>query len=143
MTTGSVTAGGTVTTGIVGGGAATGLGVGVTGIVGTVAAELTPRLAISLEPRGIPVRGWPPGAVGVVGVEEAARLFEPEPHIPDIPAVSIAPEADMVELCIIPDVIDNPEVGEMPEDMPGEAPMLPEAAPVAGVEFATDVPPPS
>jgi hypothetical protein len=138
MTTGFVTGGGTVTTGIVGGGAATGLGVGVTGIVGTGAAELTPRLAISLEPKGIPVRGWPPGVVGVVGAEDPARLLEPEPHIPDIPAVSIAPEADEPALCIIPEV-----TAEMPEDMPGEAAVSPEAAPVAGIELAADIPPPS
>jgi hypothetical protein len=119
MTTGFVTVGGTVTTGIVGGGAATGLGVGVTGIVGTGVAELTPRLLISVEPKGIPVRGWPPGVLGEVGAEEAAKLFEPEPHIPDIPAVSIAPEAE---------VIDDPDA---------------DAPPVAGIEFATDIPAPS
>jgi hypothetical protein len=67
------------------------VGVGATPKVGTAAAELTPRLAISVESRGIPARAAPPGVVGVVGVEDAATLFEPEPHIPDIPDVSIMP----------------------------------------------------
>jgi hypothetical protein len=129
-------------TGIVGTGGAITLGVRVTGIVGTGTAELTPRLPISIEPKGIPVRGEPPGAVGVVGVEDAARLFEPEPHIPDIPAVSIIPEADM-EPCIIPEVAVIPEVADVTGDMPGDAAEVPDAAPVAGIEVATDIPPPS
>ena len=119
-------------TGIVGGDVATVPGVRVTGIVGTGTAELTPRLPISIEPSGIPVRGAPPGAVGEVGLEDAARLLEPEPHIPDIPAVSI-----------IPDVTESPEVAETPVDMPGDAAVPPAAPPVAGIEFATDIPPPS
>ena len=133
---------GDVTTGIVGGGVATTPGT-VTGIVGISAPELTPRLPISTEPNGTPVRGLPPVTVGDVGVEDAVRLPEPEPHIPDIPAVSIVPEADTVELCIIPEVIDIPEVAEIPDDMPGDVPVPPDVAPVAGIEFATDIPPPS
>src|SRR5215510_13599936 len=64
--------------------------VGDTLIIGTDAAELTPRLPISVDPNGIPVRATPPGVVGDVdvGVDDAARLPEPEPHIPDIPDVS-------------------------------------------------------
>jgi hypothetical protein len=42
--------------------------VGNTLIVGTAAAELTPRLPISIDPSGIPVRAPPPGVVGDVGV---------------------------------------------------------------------------
>jgi hypothetical protein len=42
--------------------------VGNTLIVGTAAAELTPRLPISTDPNGIPVRATPPGAVGAVDV---------------------------------------------------------------------------
>jgi hypothetical protein len=67
----------------------------VNGIAG---AELTPRLLISMAPNGIPVRAKPPGTVGdvdaaeVVGIDEAAMLLEPEPHVPDIPDVSIIPE---------------------------------------------------
>jgi hypothetical protein len=106
----------------------------VTGIVGIGAEELTPRLPISTEPKGIPVRGLPPGAVGDVGVEDAVRLFEPEPHIPDIPAVSSVPEADMVGL-----ITDMP----VPGDTLGDAAIPLTASPVAGTEFAIDIPPPS
>src|SRR4029077_5953214 len=66
---------------------------GNTPVVGTAGAELTPRLLISIEPNGIPVRAPPPGVVGNVdvdvGVDDEAMLLEPEPHIPDIPEVSI------------------------------------------------------
>ena len=52
--------------------------VGKTPIVGTAAAELTPRLPISVDPNGIPVRAPPPGTVGdvEVGVDEEAMLLE-------------------------------------------------------------------
>jgi hypothetical protein len=75
--------------------------VGDTAIAGTAAAELTPRLPISKDPSGIPVRAAPPGAVGAidVGAEDEATLLEPAPHIPDIPAVSS-----------IPEVVDTPDV---------------------------------
>jgi hypothetical protein len=58
---------------------------------GTGGAEPTPRLPISVDPNGIPVRAPPPGVVGDVdvGVEDDAML--PEPHIPDIPEVSSIP----------------------------------------------------
>jgi hypothetical protein len=64
----------------------TGLGatVGDTLSIGTAAAELTPRLLISMDPNGMPVRAMPPGAVGEVGVEDETTLLEPAPHIPDI-----------------------------------------------------------
>jgi len=59
--------------------------------VGNVAQELTPRLAISEEPNGIPVLGLPPGVVGVVDVGvEGDRPLEPGLHIPDTPTVPIA-----------------------------------------------------
>src|ERR1700682_5594648 len=63
-------------------------------VVGTAGAELTPRLLISVEPNGIPVRAPPPGVVGDVdvGVDDEAMLLDPEPHIPDIPEVSSIPE---------------------------------------------------
>ena len=73
--------------------------VGVTVMVGTVAAELTPRLPISVEPIGMPVRGTPPGVVGDVGVDDAARLPEPAPHMLWVPEVSI-----------------RADVGEIPDD---------------------------
>jgi hypothetical protein len=106
--------------------------VGDTVIVGTAAAELTPRLPISIDPNGIPVRAAPPGAVGDVdvGVDDEAMLLEPEPHIPDNPEVSS-----------IPDVVDIPDVADIPDDVdiaddvdiPG----------VAAVEVPIVIPPPS
>jgi hypothetical protein len=101
----------------------TGLVVGNTPIVGTATAGLMPRLPISVEPNGIPVRATPPGAVGDVDlwVDEEARLLEPEPHIPDNPDVSS-----------IPDVAEVPDIA-IESDM----------APVAGVMLPTAIPPPS
>src|SRR3978361_196641 len=90
-------------------------------IIGTAAAELTPRLPISKDPNGIPVRAPPPGVVEVVGVDDAVTLLEPEPHIPDVP-----------EVCIIPEVVDIPDDIE-----------LPEVAPVAGAAVPAAIPPPS
>jgi hypothetical protein len=98
---------------------------------GTAGVELTPRLLISNDPNGIPVRSTPPGTVGVIdaGLDDAAMLFEPEPHIPDIPAVSSVPE----------DIgVDIPEDA----DIPGIA-MVPGSTALAGVEAPTAVPPPS
>jgi hypothetical protein len=82
--------------------------------VGTVAAALTPRLPISNDPSGIPVRAAPPGVVGEVdvGADDAATLLEPEPHIPDIPAVSIIPE-----LVDTPDVLRSAEELDTPDDI--------------------------
>ena len=103
--------------------------VGKTPIVGTAAAELTPRLPISVESSGIPVRAPPPGVVGYfeVGVDEEAMLLEPEPHIPDNP-----------DVCSIPDVVEIPEVDEVP-DIAVES----DVAPVAGIVLPTAIPPPS
>jgi hypothetical protein len=96
--------------------------------VGTAGAELTPRLLISIEPNGIPVRAAPPGAVGCVdvGLDDAAMLLEPEPHIPDIPDVSS-----------VPGVVDMPV-----DDIPGIA-MVPRSTALAGVADPGAVPPPS
>jgi hypothetical protein len=101
--------------------------VGDTPSVGTAAAELTPRLPISVDPIGIPVRAPPPGVVGevAVGVDDEAMLLEPEPHIADIPAV-----------CGIPEVVDIPDVADIPDDMD-----VPDVA--AAVALPTAVPPPS
>jgi hypothetical protein len=118
---GSVTAG---TVGIVG---AMVLMVGPTVMVGTIAAELTPRLPISVEPIGMPVRGTPPGAVGDVGVDDAARLPEPAPHMLWVPEVSI-----------------RADVGGMPDDdiadvdIPGIVDIV-----LCGVTVPTSTPPPS
>ena len=97
---------------------------GSTPIVGTAAAELTPRLPISVEPRGIPGRATPPGVIGDVGDDDAATLPVPEPHIPDNPEVSGIPEvADISDVAAVSDDID--------------------VAAVAGAAVPIVVPPPS
>ena len=117
---------------------------GDTLIVGTAAAEPTPRFPISKDPNGIPVRATPPGAVGAVevGVDDEATLLEPEPHIPDIPAVSIIPED-----------VDTPDVPmrfaevDIPVDDPDIAVLdivaLPAVVAVAGAVVPVPIPPPS
>jgi hypothetical protein len=108
-----------------------------TPIVGTDAAELTPRLPISTDPNGSPVRPAPPGVVGDVdvGVDDAAALVEPEPHNPDSPDVSS-----------IPEVVDIPDVADIPDDVDESAvadiAVVPGVA-VAGVAVPTAIPPPS
>jgi hypothetical protein len=103
--------------------------------VGTAAAELTPRLLISVEPNGSPVRAAPPGVVGDVdvGVEDETMLLEPEPHIPDMP-----------EVCSMPEVVDIPDVAEIPDDVesPDEVD-IPDVAAVAGAAVPIAIPPPS
>jgi hypothetical protein len=103
--------------------------VGTTLIVGTAAAELTPRLPISVEPNGIPVRSTPPGAVGevAIGVDEEAMLLEPEPHIPDNPDVST-----------IGEVVEIPDIDEVLDIV-----IRSDVAPVAGVVLPIAIPPPS
>ena len=103
--------------------------VGNTLIVGTAAAELTPRLPISVDPNGIPVRAPPPGVVGDVdvGVDDEAILLEPEPHIPDMPDVSS-----------IPEVVDIPDVADIPDEVD-----IPDVAAVAGAADPAAMPPPS
>jgi hypothetical protein len=103
--------------------------VGNTLIVGTAAAELTPRLLISVDPNGIPVRAPPPGVVGDVdvGVDDEAMLLDPEPHIPDIPEVSS-----------IPEVVDIPDVADIPDEVD-----IPDVAAVAGAADPAAIPPPS
>ena len=109
--------GGDITVGVVGTGPTVPT-VGNTPMVGTAAAELTPRLPISVDPSGIPVRAPPPGVVGDVGVDDEAILLEPEPHIPDVAE--------------IPDDVDVPDIA-----------VAPDVAAVAGVAAPTAVPPPS
>jgi hypothetical protein len=96
---------------------------GDTFTVGTAGVELTPRLPISVDPNGTPVRAPTPGARDdvEVGEDDAAILLEPEPHVPDNPDVSSVPE-----------VIDVPDVA-----------VVPIVAAVAGVAVPTAVPPPS
>jgi hypothetical protein len=102
---------------------------GNTPIIGTAAAELTPRLLISVEPNGIPVRAAPPGVVGDVdvGVDDEAMLLEPEPHAPDNPDVSS-----------VPTVVDGPDVADVPD-----VAVAPDVAAVAGAAVPAAVPPPS
>jgi hypothetical protein len=103
--------------------------VGDTPIVGTAATELTPRLPISRDPNGMPVRAAPPGVVGDVdiGVDDEAMLLEPEPHMPDSPVVSGIPE--------VADIADD-------DDSPDMA-VVPDVAAVAGVAAPAAIPPPS
>jgi hypothetical protein len=103
--------------------------VGDTLIVGTAAAELIPRLPISIDPNGSPVRAAPPGVVGDVdvGVDDEAMLLDPEPHIPDSPEVSS-----------IPDVVDIPDVADIPDELD-----IADVAEVAGDVVPTAIPPPS
>lgn len=128
---------------------------GNTPVVGTAGAELTPRLLISMEPNGIPVRAPPPGVVGNVdadvGADDEAMLLEPEPHIPDIPDVpSIARDVDVPKGTVISDDVDVPgiAVGSVVAAVgsvavgPGVA-MLPVVAAVAGAAVPGAVPPPS
>jgi hypothetical protein len=82
---------------------------------------------ISVDPNGIPVRATPPGVVGDVGAEEEVMLLEPEPHIPDDPAVPGIP--DVVD---IPDDVDDVPIA-----------VVPDMSPVAGVAAPTPIPPPS
>ena len=128
---------------------------GNTPVVGTAGAELTPRLPISIEPTGIPVRAPPPGVVGMVdvdvGVDDDAMLVEPEPHIPDIPDVPSIPEdVDIPNGTDISDDVDVPGVvvgsvvagvGSVPV-APGVA-MPPVVAAVAGAAVPAAAPPPS
>src|ERR1700694_6032909 len=131
---------GEVTMGIVGTNGAVPT-VGNTLIVGTAAAEPTPRLPISVDPNGIPVRAPPPGVVGDVdvGVDDEAMLLEPEPHIPDDPDVSSVPEdVDIPDVADSPDDIDVPDVAVVPD-----IEVVPVVAAVAGGVLPDAVPPPS
>jgi hypothetical protein len=70
-----------------------------------------------------------------VGLDDAATLLEPEPHIPDVPDVSSIPEE--VDIAGDVDVPASDGVGT-----PGIASM-PGSTAVAGVEVPGVVPPPS
>ena len=105
--------------------------------VGTAVAELTPRLLISVESSGIPARVLVVPDDVEVGADDEVTVLEPEPHIPDDPAV-----------VAIPEVIDNPEVADIPALVP-DAALVPGVAvtpvdAVAGVVAPLSVmPPPS
>jgi hypothetical protein len=71
--------------------------------------------------------------VVVVGLEDAAMLLAPEPHIPVNPDVAS-----------IPEVIDAPDVADIADDdIPDDVDGLPGVAAVAGVVVAPAIPPPS
>jgi hypothetical protein len=118
--------------------------VGNTLIVGTAAAELTPRLPISVDPNGSPVRALPPSVVGDVdvGVDDEATLLDPEPHIPDIPEVSSVPE--VVDIPDVPrrlDEVDTPDVDAPDIAAVPDIAALPAVVALAGVPIP--IPPPS
>jgi hypothetical protein len=111
---------------------------------GTGGVEPTPRLPISNDPNGIPVRAPPPGVVGVVdvGLDDAATLLEPEPHIPDIPDVSSTPaDPEVTGISDVTEVVDDVDVPDAVV-VPDIA-VSPELAAVAGTAVPTDMPPPS
>jgi hypothetical protein len=104
---------------------------------GTAGVEPTPRLLISKDPSGIPVRAAPPGVVGEVdaGADEATRLLEPEPHAPEIPDVSGIPGApEDTGISGVTDVGNGVAVPDV---------VVPELAAVAGADVPTASPPPS
>jgi hypothetical protein len=71
--------------------------------------------------------------VVVVGLDDAAMLFAPEPHIPVNPDVAS-----------IPGVVDTPDVADIAEDeVPDEIDGLPGVAAVAGAVVPPAIPPPS
>jgi len=120
--------------------------VGNTLIVGTAAAELTPRLPISVDPIGIPVRAPPPGVVGDVGVDDEVTLLEPEPHVPDNPDVSSIPEVvdipddvDVPDVAVVADVVapivvpPPSKVAVDPNIPDGEAPRVEHVVPLPGI----------
>jgi len=103
--------------------------VGGSMVNGTAVAELTPRLLISVDPSGMPVRAIPPAVMGDVdvGVDDEAMLLDPEPHIPDNPDVSSSPED-----------VEVPDVADIPEEVG-----IADVAAVAGVVAPSAIPPPS
>lgn len=150
--------GGAVTTGmtgIVGDGTlgTTVLANGETAGVGIGAEELTPRLAISQESRGIPILGLPPGVVGVVAVGldgDIGGPLDPAPHIPDTPTVPNAALVDIPVAGNVPGSVGGADGADIPADcgVPELVAMPVIAAPpaVGAVAAAADpiaIPPPS
>jgi hypothetical protein len=118
--------------------------VGDTVIVGTAATELTPRLPISNDPNGSPVRAAPPGVVGDVGADDEAMLLDPEPHIPDNPDVSSSPEVvDIPDVAgvPVPGVIPPPSKLAVDPNIPeGEVPMVEHNVPLLGIAIVPVTP---
>jgi hypothetical protein len=115
---------------------------------GTAGAEPTPRLLISVESSGMPVRATPPGTVGAVdvdvGIDDEATLLEPEPHIPDIPEVP-SDDVDAPDGTDISDDVDVPvaAVGSVAGTVVPDVAMPPIVTAVAGAAVPGAVPPPS
>ncbi len=100
--------------------------------IGTTCAALTPRLPISVESSGTPARVAPPVVDDIdVGLDDAAVLLEPEPHIPVNPDVSVIPED-----------VDIPDVAEIAVEFDIPPPDIAAAAGVV-VPVAIAIPPPS
>jgi hypothetical protein len=101
--------------------------------VGTTCAALTPRLPIPVESNGTPARAAPLVVEGDVdvGLDDAAVLLEPEPHIPVRP-----------DVFTIPEDVDSPDVAEIAVEFDIPPPGV---AAVAGVvvPVAIAIPPPS
>jgi hypothetical protein len=120
-------------------------------VVGIAGAELTPRLLISMAPNGIPVRAAPPGTVGDVdaaevdvGIDDAAMLLEPEPHIPDVPDVSIIPEdVEPPDAAAIPGIAMVSGTAVPVVTVLTVVAGVPVVAAVAGAAVPAAVPPPS
>lgn len=113
-------------------------------IVGIAAPELTPRLLSSVDPNGIPVRATPPATMGAVevGVDDETMLLDPEPHIPDIPAVSSVPEVvDTPDVLKTFDEFDIPDVEAPDIAVAPDIAALPAVVALAGVPVP--IPPPS
>jgi hypothetical protein len=60
------------------------------------------------------------------GLDDAATLLEPEPHIPDNPDVSSIPE--VVDTPDVAEIEDDVEIPDDP-DVPAVAPVLPPGSP--------------
>jgi hypothetical protein len=119
-------------------------------VVGIAGAELTPRLLISIAPNGIPVRAKPPGTVGDVdvaeadvGIDDAATLLEPEPHIADIPDVSIPEDVETPDDPAIPGIAIVSGTAVPVVTVLTVVAAVPVVAAVAGAAVPAAVPPPS
>jgi hypothetical protein len=121
--------------------------------VGIVAQEPTPRLAISQEASGIPVRGLPPGVVGAVDIGADGDIggpFDAKLHIPETPTVSVEEVVDIPEVGNIPGSVDVRDGDGIPaiSVLPDVAMVLvivpmPAVAAVAVVADPIAIPPPS
>jgi hypothetical protein len=114
---------------------------GVTLTKGTAGAELTPRVPISVDASGIPVRATPPGVIGDVGAEDDAMLLEPEPHIPDNPVevVDIADDVGIPAVAgvSVPIAVPPPsKVAVDPNMAEGAVPAVEHIVPLLGIAIA-------